>query len=106
MEWNPWTPPGFHGLQVDSRWIPGGIREIFGWAACKRNSTWTPPGLMESRWSPVDSTWNLWGSVKSSPRPPEQRQGRGTIYCPRRSKHTRGNRINLLWETQTIYLKQ
>jgi len=29
-------------------------------------STWTPGGLRKITWTPPESTWNMWGKVKSS----------------------------------------
>ena len=29
-------------------------------------SRWTPVGLQKITWTPAESTWNMWGKVKSS----------------------------------------
>ena len=31
-----------------------------------KKMTWTPGGLRKITWTPADSTWNMWGKVKSS----------------------------------------
>ena len=74
-----WSPPGVHLIwhflcqmrwigvdSMESTWIPGGNERLLSWAACKGNSTWTPCGPCGFHVFHVDSTWNLWGRVKSS----------------------------------------
>ena len=54
--WSSWSPGG---LLLDSRWILD--KKLAGLPPKKKclNSTWTPGVDLES-------TWNMWGSVKSS----------------------------------------
>ena len=57
-------------LQRDSRGTPPGLQVHFGCVPGISKSTWSPGGVpLESRWStrsPRESTWNAWGSVKTS----------------------------------------
>ena len=38
----------------------------FGCAPSQKKCTWTPGGLQKITWTPAESTWNMWGKVKSS----------------------------------------
>ena len=57
-------------VHMESIWSPCGVHvestHRFGRALCKKNYMWSPSGLHDSTWTPLDSSWNRWGSVKSS----------------------------------------
>ena len=57
-------------VHLDSTWSPGEIQVDyacqFGCAPSQKKSTWTPGGLRKITWTSAESTWNMWGKVKSS----------------------------------------
>src|ERR1700735_5090354 len=64
---------GLHLVHLESIWSLSGVylesTHQFGRAPCKEIYMWSPSGLHDSTWTPVDSNWNRWGSVKSSSAP-------------------------------------
>ena len=61
-ELTPLAPFGSSGVHLESWWNPGGLYML---PAKKKtlDSRWT----LEYHLTPVESTWNMWGKVKSSP---------------------------------------
>ena len=55
-----------HLVHLESNWSSPGIQVDFGQNLAGLSAKVNPPGLQMDMWNPVESTWNLWDSVKSS----------------------------------------
>ena len=58
--WSIWSP---YGVYMESTWTL--LTNLAGLPA-KKNCMWTPSGLQDSTWTPLESRWNRWGRVKFS----------------------------------------
>ena len=69
LMWSPCCPGGATGVQLDSRWTPDGLQVDSRWILYKKLAGLPPKkNCLNSTWTPgvdLESTWNMWGSVKS-----------------------------------------